>query len=237
MTYVPNTIGRAVITRSVAADATSASAASCVSFLPECLVTENANNGIKVILVLVKPGITAKKKRKNKKLTPVAGTDDASAGTLTPSTAPAMKKAKMTNKKKAAKPIDLIKTPMYVITTNSKKRPVAAISHGQKWVIGNSETITGDVANEPSSDCWWHQKGPNGNNMMPPEQLTLLLELTNKRLMEKGKKELTHQELLQWLGDCKLIGSIIVLWREASSGSAAALPPSSSLRTTCARCA
>jgi hypothetical protein len=33
-------------------------------------------------------------------------------------------------------------------------------------------------------------------HMMPPEQLTLVLELSNERLAAKGKKELTHQELL-----------------------------------------
>ena len=87
--------------------------------------------------------------------------------------------------------------------------------------------ITGDIANEPSANCWWYQKGPNGDkiapgnrdfedmmplkaflHMMPPEQLTLMLELTNERVMEKGKQEMTRQELLRWLGVCILIGSI-----------------------------
>ena len=104
---------------------------------------------------------------------------------------------------------------MYVITKDGKKRCFVAISHGRKWVIGNSEMTTGNVVNEPSADCQWYQKGPNGNKivpgngdfedmmplkaflpMMPPEQLILMLELTNERLMEKGKHELTCQELL-----------------------------------------
>ena len=41
--------------------------------------------------------------------------------TPTPSTAPAMKKAKTTSKKKAAKLINLIKTPMYVCVTTREK--------------------------------------------------------------------------------------------------------------------
>ena len=32
--------------------------------------------------------------------------------------------------------------------------------------------------------------------MMPPEQLDLMLELTNEKLAAKAKKELTRQELL-----------------------------------------
>jgi len=44
--------------------------------------------------------------------------------------------------------------------------------------------------------------------MMPPEQLDLMLELTNERLAAKVKKELTRQELLQWIGVCVLIASI-----------------------------
>jgi hypothetical protein len=45
-------------------------------------------------------------------------------------------------------------------------------------------------------------------HMMPPEQLVLMLELTNERLAAKGKMELTHQELLQWVGMWMLIASI-----------------------------
>jgi hypothetical protein len=101
--------------------------------------------------------------------------------------------------------------PMYVITTDGKKHRVVVIFHGRKWVIGNSKTISCNVANTPSANRWWYQKGLNGNKiapsnrdfedmmpleaflcMMPPEQLTLMLELTNKRLMEKGTKVLMH---------------------------------------------
>jgi hypothetical protein len=45
-------------------------------------------------------------------------------------------------------------------------------------------------------------------HMMPPEQLVLVLELTNERLAVKGKTELTRQELLPWICVCMLIASI-----------------------------
>ena len=101
-TYIPNAKGRAAAAGSVAAVATSASAASHIALFPEHLVAENANNRIKFILALVKPGATVKKKRKKKKnaapaATPVAATDDALAAMPMPSTTPAMKKAKTAN--------------------------------------------------------------------------------------------------------------------------------------------
>ncbi len=45
-------------------------------------------------------------------------------------------------------------------------------------------------------------------HMMPPAQLALVLELTNARLAAKEKREMTHQELLRWIGVCMLIASI-----------------------------
>ena len=45
-------------------------------------------------------------------------------------------------------------------------------------------------------------------HMIPSEQLDLMFELTNERLAAKAKKELTRQELLQWIGVCMLIASI-----------------------------
>ena len=72
--------------------------------------------------------------------------------------------------------------------------------------------------------------------MMLPEMLTLVSKLTNKRLIRKGKKELTCQEMLRWIGVCILILSINFhgdrhkLWE----GSVAYLEflPSYNLRTT-----
>ena len=72
--------------------------------------------------------------------------------------------------------------------------------------------ITGNVANEPLSDLQWYQKELSGKSerivtgnpdfvdmlpldafihMMPPEQLDLMLELTNERLaVQRGSKRL-----------------------------------------------
>jgi hypothetical protein len=45
-------------------------------------------------------------------------------------------------------------------------------------------------------------------HMMPPAQLTLMLELTNERLVEKKRQQMTRQELLRWIGVCVLIAGI-----------------------------
>jgi hypothetical protein len=89
----------------------------------------------------------------------VAASDNALTATPTPSTAPTTKKGKTTGKKKAAKPIDLCMMPMWAKTTNGASHCVMAITNGQKWVVGNTVTINGDVADEPLSGCQWYQKG------------------------------------------------------------------------------
>ena len=158
---------------------------------------------------------------------PAAATDDTSTAMPMPSTAPTTKKGKTTGKKKSAKPINLRASPMWALMTNLAKHCVRAIAHEKKWVAGNAETITGNVADEPTSGRQWYQKGLSGErialgnpdfadmsplaafvHMMPPEQLDLMLELTSKRLAAKAKKELTRQELLRWIGVCMLIASI-----------------------------
>jgi hypothetical protein len=97
----------------------------------------------------------------------------------------------------------------------------------KKRVASNVATITGGVANEPTWNYQWSHKGPFGKRiapgnpeygnmlplqaflrMMPPEQLALLLELTNMMLAVKDKRKMTCQELLQWIGACVLIASI-----------------------------
>ncbi len=45
-------------------------------------------------------------------------------------------------------------------------------------------------------------------HMMPRVQLTLILELTNERLVKKKRQEITRQELLRWIGVCVLIAGI-----------------------------
>jgi hypothetical protein len=231
MTYLPNAEGRAVTASTIAA----ASPAHPVSLLSASHITETAGDKIEVIIVPpaltpidAAPHAAARTKKKRKKDTPVAApaaaTDDASTATSTPSTAPTTKKGKTTGKKKSAEPIDLRMSPMWVSTTDLAKHRVVAIAHEQKWVVDNAETITGNVADEPMSDRQWYQKGPSGEriapgkpnfagmsplaafvHMMPPEELDLVLELTNERLAVKKKKELTRQLIasINFRGDCR----------------------------------
>jgi hypothetical protein len=230
-TYLPNAEGRAAAVSAIASvndDAAAAAAAPRVLLSPA-----PADNKIEVVML---PSMddaanaTArrkKKKRKKKATAPMAVTNDASTAMPLSSTAPVAKKSKPTSKKKAAKPINLCKTPQWVQTTDPAKHRVVAIAHEQKWVASNTETITGNVADEPYlSGCPWSHNGPSGEtiapgdrdfedmspleaflHMMPPAQLSLVLNLTNKRLATKKKKELTKQELLQWIGVCVLISS------------------------------
>jgi hypothetical protein len=177
-TYLPNAEGRVAAASAVAATTTTndsddyaAAAAPCVSLSPAPV-----NSKIEVILLPPTPppspvGKTATKKKRKKAAAP----DDASTGTPQLPTAPAGKKSKATKKKKAAKPIDLRALPMWVLTTNLKKHCVMAIAHEQKWVIGNADTITGDVANEPSSNHQWSHKGLFGGRIAPgnPESLAM----------------------------------------------------------------
>ncbi len=111
--------------------------------------------------------------------------------------------------------------------TKGASHCIVAITHGHKWVVGNTTTINGEVANKPSSGCQGYQKGPSGKrialgnpdfadmvaidaflHMMPPEQLELMMEFTCERLATKGKMELTRQELLRWIGMCIMNPSI-----------------------------
>ena len=158
-TYLPNAKGRAVTSSTITAD----SPAHRVSLSPASHIAETAGNEIEVILlppaltpIDAAPHAAARTKKKRKKATPVAApaaaTDDASTATSTPSTAPTTKKGKTTGKKESAEPIDLRTSPMWVSTTDLAKHRVVAIAHEQKWVAGNAETITGIVANEPTSD-------------------------------------------------------------------------------------
>ncbi len=121
---------------------------------------------------------------------------------------------------------------MWVVPTDGKKHRVVAIAHEQKWVAGIAATITGDVADKHTSIHLWCHKDPFGKriapgnlehsivsplqaflHMIPPAQLTLMLEVTNERLVEKEKQEMTRQELLRWIGVCVLIAGIIFCGR------------------------
>ncbi len=80
---------------------------------------------------------------------------------------PRHKYGQTTNKKKAAKPVDLCMTLMWGKTTNSASHPVVAIAHGQNWFVSNTTTIDGDIANKPLSGCQCYQKGPSGKRIVP----------------------------------------------------------------------
>ena len=159
-TCLPNAEGRAVTSSTITAD----SPAHRVSLSPASHIAETAGNEIEVILlppaltpIDAAPHAAARTKKKRKKATPVAApaaaTDDASTATSTPSTAPTTKKGKTTGKKESAEPIDLRTSPMWVSTTDLAKHRVVAIAHEQKWVAGNAETITGNVARKGRGLC------------------------------------------------------------------------------------
>jgi hypothetical protein len=174
-----------------------------------------------------------------------------------PPTAPAAKKSKAsTKKKKASKTVDLREHPVWVVPMDGKKHRIVAIAHEQKWVAGVAATITGIVADEHTSIHQWCHKAPFGTriapgnpeysimsplqaflHIMPPAQLMLmLLELTNERLVEKEKQEMTRQELLRWIGVCVLIAGINFCGRRRKlwegGGAASKYLPSYDLRAT-----
>ena len=102
------------------------------------------------------------------------------------------------------------------------------------------ETIIGSVAEGVNANNYpWSQRSFTGDKvsprntdyqgmtclqsfemMMPPKQIKLILELTNKILHEKGKTELTHGELFRYFGVCMLMalskfrGNRQYLWGE-----------------------
>jgi hypothetical protein len=162
--------------------------------------------------------------------------------------AAALKKSRTTKSKKP--PINLCQFPTYAVTNNCMKHCVNAITHGRKWVTGNLRTITGSIANKPLSNHQWHKRCPlskkvfPGNSnfenmtpleaflmMMPPDELNLNLELTNKNLKLSSKKELSlFQELLHWFGMTLLMSALIfrrdcrTLW-EGGGSISKYLPP------------
>ena len=176
---------------------------------------------------------------------------------MPPTAAPDEKKSKANKKKKKASVsgVDLREHPVWVVSTDGTKHRVVAIAHEQKWVGGVAAEITGDVANEHTTIHQWCHKDPFGErigpgnleysimlplqaflHMMRPAQLTLMLELTNERLVSSEKQEMTRQELLQWIGMCVLIGGINFrgkrrnLWE--GGGTASKYLPSYNLRAT-----
>ena len=122
------------------------------------------------------------------------------------SSAAASKKSRTAKEGKKDPPVNLFQFPMYVVTNDCKKHHIDAITHGRKWVAGDAKTINGSIAKEPSSNHRWHQRCPLGKKvfpgnrefqdmtpleaflmMMPPDELNLILELTNKNLVESAE--------------------------------------------------
>jgi hypothetical protein len=233
-TYIPNAEGRAnAAADAAAAIATSKNANEDVPAIndevDDATIETIIDNGLNAI---VAPPAVPTATRKRRKTMRAATPKDKLTATLPlpppplPPTGPTTTKA--TKRKTPAAPIiDLHKMPMWVSTNDLTKHRVMAITHERKWVVGDDETITGDVADELSSNCQWSHKEPSGEriaqgnreysnmsplaaflHMMPPKQLLLTLELTNKRLALKGKTLLTRQELLWWIGVCVLVASI-----------------------------
>jgi hypothetical protein len=137
-------------------------------------IAESAGNEIEVIIVPpalppIVPPAAARTKKKRKKIAapaaPAAASDDASTAMPTPSIAPAMKNGKKIGKKKASKPVNFCAMLMWAKKTNDASDCIVAVTHEQKWVVGNAATINGDVANEPSSGCQWYQKGQSGERI------------------------------------------------------------------------
>ncbi len=161
----------------------------------------------------------------------------------------ASKKSRTAKEGKKDPPVNLFQLPTYRVTNNCKKHHVHAITHGRKWVAGVAKTINRSIAKEPSSNHRWHQWCLLGEKvfpgksefqdmtpleaflmMMPPDELDLILELTNKNLETGGKKELSLQKLLCWFGVIILMpasnfrGDCCLLWEGGGSVSKY-LPP------------
>ncbi len=115
------------------------------------------------------------------------------------SSAAASKKSRTTKGKKP--PINLCQFLTYAVINNCMKQNVHAIAHSRKGVTGNAKMITGSIAHESSSNHQWHQRCPLGKKVFPdnskfenmtpleaflmmmlPDELNLILELSNKIL-------------------------------------------------------
>ncbi len=124
-----------------------ASAAPCILLLPASHIAESASNQIKVIIMLpalplMVPSTAARTKKNEKKAAalavPAVAFNNALTAMPTPSTTSAMKKGKMTVKKKAAKPVNLWEMLMWAKMFDGTSHCIVAIAHGQKWVVGNT---------------------------------------------------------------------------------------------------
>jgi hypothetical protein len=212
-TYLHNAKGRANAAAAAAAmedegnDATNNND-DCVSHDND---KDTADTITKAIIVPPAAMTAMKTKRKRRKTAQAAAQDDTLAVPLPPPPPPPSRP----KSRRTAKPVNLRATPLYSVTTDTTRHRIVAIAHEQRWVNGNAETITGDVASEPSSNWPWSQTGPTGEKigpgnpdfedmsileaflrMMPPEQLALVQQLTNERLAAKEKRASQNRKRL-----------------------------------------
>ena len=106
-------------------------------------------------------------------------------------------------------------------TSLPKDKPVCT-SHGVDWYVDRDQSLS-DI-NGPVPYRQWYQTDTIGNRitensnptklcscldyfflMFPPKQLSLMVELTNIQLAQKGKKLTTKGEIVRFLGVCILI--------------------------------
>jgi hypothetical protein len=185
-------------------------ASACVSLSPATVLlgAADSNNDSKEINA-ANTAVTAGAVSKRKKVVDATSLSSAAAS----------KKSRTTKEDKKDNPVNLFQFPTYVVTNDCKKHHVHTITHGRKWVAGDMKRINGSVAKEPLSNHQRHQRCQLGKKVFPgnsefqnmtplefflmmmlPDELNLILELTNKNLESSGKKELSLQELLGWFG-------------------------------------
>jgi hypothetical protein len=118
-----------------------------------CISHDNDKDAADTITnaIIVPPAATTatKTKRKRRKTAQAAAQDDTLAEPPPPPPPPPPSRPKS---RRTAKPVNLHVTPLYSITTDTTRHRIVAIAHERRWVNGNAETITGDVASKPSSN-------------------------------------------------------------------------------------
>jgi hypothetical protein len=181
-----------------------AAAAACVSLSPAMVLLSAAdsNNDSKEInatntaVTAADTAATTVAVNKKKKVI------DASSSSVA-----ASKKSRTAKEGTKDPPVNLFQFPTYVVTNDCKKHCIHATTHGRKWVAGDATMINGSIAKEPSSNHRWHQRCPLGEKvfpgnsefqdmtpleaflmMMPPDELNLILELTNENFESSGEE-------------------------------------------------
>jgi hypothetical protein len=196
----------------------------------DCVSHDNDEDAADTITntIIVPPAATTatKTKRKRRKTVQAAAQDDTLAAPLPPPPPPPPPPPSRPKSRRTAKPVNLRAMPLYSVTTDTTRHGIVAIAHEQRWVNGNTKTITSDVASKPSSNRPWSQTGPTGEKigpgnpdfedmsvleaflrMMPLEQLALVLQLTNERLAAKEKRIMLRLKVVKSAKEEKAISA------------------------------